>query len=102
MNGAAKRLAIVLALALAVSACAEPKTGDITGPHVEDAAITSSVEAALSQDTALKSMQIEVATKKSTVQLSGFVDTPAMIVRAGEIARQTSGVSAVQNNLMVK
>ena len=47
-------------------------------------------------------MQIEVETYKSTVQLSGFVDTPEMIVRAGEIARQVNGVLAVQNNLMVK
>ena len=47
-------------------------------------------------------MQIEVQTYKDSVQLSGYVATPEMLVRAGEIARQVSGVLAVQNNLMVK
>ena len=64
--------------------------------------ITTNVKTAIFQDPALKVMPIEVETHKSTVQLSGFVDTPEMIVRAGEIARQVGGVSAVQNDLMVK
>jgi osmotically-inducible protein OsmY len=102
MNGAATRIAIVLALSVLVVACAQTKTSESTVPQVDDAAITKEVETAILQDPALKAMQIEVETNKSTVQLSGFVDTPELIVRAGEIARHASGVSAVQNNLMVK
>jgi osmotically-inducible protein OsmY len=104
MNGAARRIAVamVLVLPMLVVACAQTKTNESTGQHVDDAAITIDVKTAILQDPALKVMQIEVETHKSTVQLSGFVDTPEMVVRAGAIARQVSGVSAVQNNLMVK
>lgn len=104
MNGAARRIAVamMLVLPMLVVACAQTKTNESTGQHVDDAAITIDVKTAILQDPALKVMQIEVETHKSTVQLSGFVDTPEMVVRAGAIARQVSGVSAVQNNLMVK
>ena len=104
MNGAARRIAITIALALPVSvvACAETKTSDSTDQYVDDAVLTAKVKTAILQDPALKLMQIEVETYKNTVQLSGFVDTPETLVHASEIARQVSGVSAVQNNLMVK
>jgi osmotically-inducible protein OsmY len=104
MHRAARRIAIVIALALSVSvvACTRTKTSESTVPLVDDATITSKVQTAILQDPALKAMQIEVQTYKDTVQLSGYVATPEMLVRAGEIARQVSGVLAVQNNLMVK
>jgi osmotically-inducible protein OsmY len=102
MNRAARRIAIALALPVWVVACAQTKTSESTGQYADDAAITSKVEAAISQDPALKVTQIEVETYKNIVQLSGFVDTPELIVRAGELARKVTGVSAVQNNLMVK
>jgi hyperosmotically inducible protein len=104
MHRAARRIAVVIALALPVSvvACTQTKTSESRVPYVDDATITTKVRTAILQDSLLKVMQIEVETYKSTVQLSGFVDTPEMIVRAGEIARQVNGVLAVQNNLMVK
>lgn len=102
MNRAARRIAIALALPVWVVACTQTKTSESTGQYADDAAITSKVEAAISQDPALKVTQIEVETYKNIVQLSGFVDTPELIVRAGELARKVTGVSAVQNNLMVK
>jgi osmotically-inducible protein OsmY len=104
MYSAARRIAIAITLALpvAVVACTQTMTRESKGPYVDDAAITTKVKTAILQDPLLKVMQIEVETYKSIVQLSGFVDRPEMIVRAGEIARHVSGVSAVQNNLMVK
>ena len=102
MNSHAKRSIIALALTASVIGCAQTKTSGGMDRHVDDATITTKVETAILQDPALKVMQIEVETNQSTVQLSGFVETPEMIVRAGEIARQVSGVAAVQNNLIVK
>lgn len=99
MINAARSIAIALTLTLSIAACTRTKTA---AQPVDDAAVTAKVETAISQDPALKAMEIEVETDEGTVQLSGFVDTPGMIVRAGEIARQVSGVLAVQNNLMVK
>ncbi len=44
---------------------------------------------------------IDVDTNKGVVSLNGVVDSPASKQRAAEIARQTSGVAKVVNNLQV-
>lgn len=49
-----------------------------------------------------KVLQISVKTYKNVVQLSGFVDTAQMKARAGTVASQVSGVTGVQNDLIVK
>jgi osmotically-inducible protein OsmY len=102
VSSAARRIAVALALTMSVIGCAQREASVSRGPHVTDATITAKVEAEISQDPALKAMEIEVRTDRGTVELSGFVTTPDMIVRASEIARHVSGVQAVQNNLMVK
>ena len=102
MIGAARRVAIALALAVSAIACAQIQTSGSMDQYVDNVAITAQVETAILNDPTLKMIQIEVETHNGTVQLSGFVDTPEMIVRAGALARQVSGVLAVQNNLMVK
>jgi osmotically-inducible protein OsmY len=101
MNGPVKKMAMALALPVLVVACAQAKVSGGANPYADDAGITTKVEGAFLQDPTLKTTNIEVVTYKSTVQLSGFVATPEMIVRAGQVARQVSGVSAVQNDLMV-
>jgi osmotically-inducible protein OsmY len=94
--------AFALASVLALGACAETRTSESTGGYVDDSAITGKVKTAILQDPALKVMQIQVTTYKSMVQLSGFVDTPQMVGRAGTVASQVSGVTSVQNDLIVK
>ena len=94
--------AVALTAALALSACAPTRTNEGTSAYVDDAAITSKVKAAILEDPALKVMQINVTTYKDVVQLSGFVDTPQMIGRAGKVASRVSGVASVENNLIVK
>jgi osmotically-inducible protein OsmY len=94
--------AIALASVLAFTACAETSTNESTGAYVDDSAITSKVKTAILKDPALKVMQIDVTTYKNVVQLSGFVDTPQMVERAGTVAKQVNGVTAVKNDLIVK
>ena len=94
--------AFALASALVLGACAETKTTESTGAYVDDAAITTKVKTAILQDPALKVLQISVKTYKNVVQLSGFVDTAQMKARAGTVASQVSGVTSVQNDLIVK
>jgi osmotically-inducible protein OsmY len=101
MNRSIKKMAVALALPVLVVACAQTKVSEGAPQHVDDAGVTTKVESAFLQDPILKTTHIEVVTYKSTVQLSGFVATPEMIVHAGQVARQVSGVSAVQNDLMV-
>lgn len=46
--------------------------------------------------------EIGVETMQNVVQLSGFVDKQGVKDRAGAIARNTSGVKEVKNNLIVR
>jgi osmotically-inducible protein OsmY len=104
VNKTLRTTAVVCALASVVvlSACAGTKTSESTGAYVDDSAITGKVKTAILQDPALKVMQIHVDTHKNVVQLSGFVDTPQMVGRAGTVASQVNGVASVQNDLIVK
>ena len=102
MNRRLRMAAIALASVLAFTACAETNTHESTGAYVDDTAITGKIKSAILQDPALKVMQIDVTTYKNVVQLSGFVDTPQMVERAGTVARQVNGVASVQNDLIVK
>ncbi|HXS42338.1 MAG TPA: BON domain-containing protein [Stellaceae bacterium] len=94
--------AFALLSTLALGACAETKTSESTGAYVDDSAITAKVKTAILQDPALKVLQIDVTTRKDVVQLSGFVDTPQMVARAGRVAGDVAGVVSVENDLIVK
>lgn len=104
MHRAFKSVAFAFAIVstIALGACAQTRSGESTGSYVDSAAITSKVKAAILQDPALKVMQIQVKTYNNAVQLSGFVDTPQMVDRAGDVARGVAGVTSVQNDLIVK
>ena len=103
MNNAIKAASIVAALViLPIAACAPTSTSESTGQYIDGSTITAKVKNAIIQDPDLKVLEIHVLTYKDTVQLSGFVDDPRMIARAGDIARNVEGVKAVQNNLAVK
>jgi osmotically-inducible protein OsmY len=94
--------AIAIFCALALGACAQTGTRESTGAYVDNSAVTGKVKAAILQDPTLKVMQIHVTTYKNIVQLSGFVDSPQMVERAGKLARDIDGVTSVQNDLIVK
>ncbi len=92
----------VLAVSVSVMAC-DPIAGRETpGEYVDDATITTKVIAAIIDDPALKKSQVNVETLKNTVQLSGFVDSIHVKIRAGDVARGISGVKAVTNDLVIR
>ncbi|WP_350196335.1 BON domain-containing protein [Thalassobaculum sp.] len=93
---------MALAATLALGACAETRTSESSGSYLDDTVITTKVKTAILEDPALKVMQIQVSTHKNVVQLSGFVDTPQMIARAGTVANRVEGVASVKNDLIVK
>jgi hyperosmotically inducible protein len=94
--------ALAVASVLTLGACAQTRTSESTGAYLDDSAITTKVKTAILEDPALKVMQIDVTTNKNVVHLTGSVDTPQMIGRAGTVAAQVAGVASVQNNLTVK
>jgi osmotically-inducible protein OsmY len=72
------------------------------GEYVSDAVITSKVKANILAEASLKSSEINVETYRGTVQLSGFVSTPADIHRAVEVTRNVEGVKSVKNDMRLK
>jgi osmotically-inducible protein OsmY len=82
--------------------CSATQTRESTGQYIDNSAITAKVKAAIFEDEMLKTFQISVESYKSEVQLSGFVNSPEAVTRAGEVARSVKGVVSVKNNLVVK
>jgi len=66
-----------------------------------DAGVTTKVKSKLAADDTVKAHQIDVDTKDHVVTLSGNVDSAAAKDRAAELARQTTGVTDVVNNITV-
>ena len=82
--------------------CAATSTQEGTGEYFDDTVITTKVKAAIFNEPSLNSAEINVETFKGTVQLSGFVSSPANINRAVEIARGVGGVTSVKNDMRLK
>ena len=92
-------LASILAFSLG---CASTRTQESTGEYIDDTVITTNVKAAIFNDPALKSAEINVETFKGIVQLTGFVSYKSEINRAVQVARSVSGVHAVKHSLLIK
>jgi osmotically-inducible protein OsmY len=93
---------VLLMLIATFAACAATRTQESTGEFVDDSVITTKVKSLLAADDFLKSFNIGVESFKSTVQLSGFVNSQKAIDKAVEITRSVKGVTSVKNNLIVK
>ena len=95
-------LAFSMALTLvSLSGCAGSGAHRSTGEVMDDTSIATRTKAALLKDADIDGFNIDVAVDRDRVQLNGFVDTPAQVKRAGEIAESISGVASVKNNLLV-
>jgi len=76
---------------------------DITlGTQVDDTVITSGVRSALMSDDLVKSMDLQVETRKGVVKLSGFVDSQGQIDQAVAVALSVAGVTEVENGISLK
>jgi osmotically-inducible protein OsmY len=93
--------AVFLAATLvSVMGCSTPQRE--TGQYLEDSDVTTKVKAAIYNDPLAKDNEINVATFKGVVQLSGFVSSQAAVDRAVELARGVSGVKGVTNDMRLK
>lgn len=83
--------------------CTSPASSDRTvEQNREDSTLTVRVKAALAADPQYKYAGVVVSTFHSAVQLSGFVDSDAQKVRAGELAEKVPGVKRVDNKISLK
>ena len=94
--------AAVLGFTLAAAGCAGTSTTKSTGDVVDDAVIATKVKAKFVDDPVVKAMNIQVETFKGTVQLSGFASSQTEIDRAVNLARTTTGVVSVKNDIRIK
>jgi hyperosmotically inducible protein len=100
MNAKSLFAATLLGSALAIGAvgCANI-TEKSAGQNIDDATITTKVKAKFVEDPVVKAMNIHVNVYKGVVQLSGFANTTAEADKAAMIARDTSGVVSVKNDI---
>src|SRR3990167_2807785 len=82
----------------ALIGCASSTTSESTGQYLDDSVITTRVKSSLVGAKDVKSGHISVKTFKGVVQLSGFVDTPAQVLRAGQVSSKVHGVVRVEND----
>lgn len=83
---------------------AEEKLGAGTakaGAEISDAELTVRIKTAFLAESGLKTLQISVTTSHGVVSLSGTVDTQAHSDMATSMAGAVSGVSQVNNQLLV-
>lgn len=71
------------------------------GVAIDDSEITTKVKAAIFAESGLKTLQISVDTVKGVVTLSGSVDSHAHRDTAQGLASAVTGVSRVNNQLVV-
>jgi hyperosmotically inducible protein len=95
-------IALCALLGVVLAGCVATRTQRAPGEMVDDSTITAHVTSALSDDPRTKARDIEVQTRRGTVQLNGFVNSTDSKVRAAELARNVRGVHRVDNNLLVR
>lgn len=99
-----KKLGILALSAAIVTAtgCSVMRGQQTAGAYVDDAGITTGIKSAYAADQTVAATAISVETLNGTVQLSGFAKSQAEKDRAVAIARQTKGVVAVRNDIVVR
>ena len=96
------RLLSIGLLSLVLASGCTALTGKTAGTNVDDASITASVKTNLAADRGMQTLTaVDVDTNNGVVSLNGVVDSVAAKQQAAEIARKTSGVTQVVNNLQV-
>lgn len=95
-----RSILVSFVLATSLAGCAAISGRETAGEYVDDTAITAKVKTSIINE--LGSLEIGVETMQNVVQLSGFVDSSEIKAKAGSIARNTSGVKEVKNNIIVR
>lgn len=98
---------VVLAAAAAltvvqVTGCAVARDQQTVGSFIDDATLTTRVKASFAKDPTVAATSINVETLQGTVQLSGFAKSAAERTTAERLARETSGVKSVKNDIVVR
>jgi len=95
--------AVVTAVALlATAGCAVVRDQQAVGAYVDDATLTTRVKAKFAEDPTVSAMAISVETFNGLVQLFGFAKSSDERSKAESLARNTSGVKGVKNDIAIR
>jgi osmotically-inducible protein OsmY len=94
--------AMTAATALTTVGCAVTDKQETVGQYVDDTVLTTRVKSKFAADPQVSAMGINVETLKGEVQLSGFAKSAEEKAMAERLARDTSGVRAVRNDIVVR
>jgi len=89
-------------VAVQTSGCAVARDQQSVGSYIDDATLTTRVKAKFAENPTVDATAISVETLKGQVQLSGFAKSADEKAKAGELARNTSGVQSVKNDIVVR
>jgi hyperosmotically inducible periplasmic protein len=92
---------VAAAAALALPACTVVRDQQPVGSYIDDATLTTRVKAKFAEDRTVSAMAIKVETFRGVVQLSGVAKSGAEKSQAEKLARETSGVTGVRNDIIV-
>lgn len=95
-------LATLAGITLVSTGCAVVRGQETVGAYVDDASITAAIKAKFIEDKTVGAAAIKVETLNGTVSLSGFAKSTVESAQADYIARNTKGVVAVHNQLIVR
>jgi osmotically-inducible protein OsmY len=102
MKRSVTRAAAAALFAVALAGCSSTPTSSGTGEWFDDSWITTKVKSQLLGNSFSTGTSINVETFRGNVQLSGFAATQAEIDNAVKIARETSGVKGVKNDVRLR
>jgi hyperosmotically inducible protein len=69
---------------------------------LSEGAVTAKIKSKMALDDTVKALSIDIDTKGTVVTLSGSVRSEAERAKAVQLARETAGVTAVNDRLVVK
>jgi osmotically-inducible protein OsmY len=87
---------------LTTAGCAVYRDQQTVGSYVDDATLTTRVKAKFAEDRTVSAMAISVETFKGVVMLSGVAKSAEERSTAEQLARSTSGVVDVKNEIIVR
>lgn len=93
---------VAAAAILATSGCAVVRDQQAVGSYIDDATLTARVKAKFAANEVVSAMAIQVETFKGVVQLSGFAKSAGERAMAEQLARNTSGILDVRNDILVR
>ncbi len=94
--------AAVLLLSPILTSCNREPVERTMTEQQEDAKLAEKVKASFASSPSFKFPDVQVASFKGTVQLSGFVISDDQKEAAKEIAKSVAGVQGVENKISVK